>query len=47
MHYLTKCARDDGLNGVINCGSDRVLRALKRATLKNDIEIFSGVHLVR
>lgn len=47
MQYLKKCADDSGINGVIDCGSRRLIRSINKASLMDDIEIIPGLHIVR
>lgn len=47
VQYFANCARDNGIDGIIDCGTDRVLRSLNTASVKEDVEIFPGVHLTR
>lgn len=47
VQYLAKCARDNGTNGIIDCTTDRVLKSLQVFSLKDDIELYPGVHFVR
>lgn len=47
MQSLTKCGDGDGINGVLDFGARRALRAINKAFIKDDIEIIPGLHVVR